>query len=382
MATDTSGKPPPLMGATAIRPPDREGMEKYTYILYDPKNGTVLNRTPKSWALIILFYCVYYSCLAGFWLACMQIFLTIQIEDPSVVADAKPTWMTEYSIIGVNPGVGVRPSQPDENVDSGIFALDLKFNWPGGDIQKIENINKEEGSKGYAYRAHDFFKVYRDNKDNINTEGNDGKLCGRNDGKYNDDDGKFCIFDRDTLKPAVEAPGRGCSVFPYGYGTQTPTSFQPCVFLKLNRIMGLKPKPITADTIIDESLTKDPSSKALLAELKALGYPKEIFIKCEGEYPADKEALEGNLFVYPKKEGITHAAGIPLEYFPYSKFRKGKNENALVAIQFDGLKNYEGRIIHVICKAYYDGVVHSKKNKAGLVKFEMYLKTPKGEGVV
>ena len=59
MADDKSGKPPPLMGATAIRPPERVGAEKYTYILYDPKNGTILTRTPKSWALIILFYCVY-----------------------------------------------------------------------------------------------------------------------------------------------------------------------------------------------------------------------------------------------------------------------------------------------------------------------------------
>jgi len=30
-------QPPPLMGATAIRPPDRVGAEKYTHILYDPK---------------------------------------------------------------------------------------------------------------------------------------------------------------------------------------------------------------------------------------------------------------------------------------------------------------------------------------------------------
>ena len=65
--------PPPLMGATAIRPPERKGAEAYTYLLYDPKNGTILTRTPKSWGLIILFYCIYYSCLAAFWLACMKI---------------------------------------------------------------------------------------------------------------------------------------------------------------------------------------------------------------------------------------------------------------------------------------------------------------------
>jgi len=368
MAEDTSGKPPPLMGATAIRPPEREGMEKYTYFLYDPKNGTVLSRTPKSWALIILFYAIYYSCLAGFWLACMKLFLTIQITNPE---DGKPTWTLDASIIGVNPGVGVRPSQPDEHVSSGIFTLDLDFD--GAPVpEDYTNANKEEGSKGYAYRGVNFFKVYDTNKKESKDGGDgtgDGIVCGAkhingDTGYRKDNEDRFCLFDRATLQ--------GCAKFPYGYAKD---DFKPCVFLKFNRIMDLKPTPIGKDTVIDESLKKDPSSEAFLKELEAKDYPNEVFIKCVGEYPADKEALgEEGLKMYPDNAGIKNAAGIPLKYFPYSKFRKGKNESPLVAIQFPNVKNFPGRLIHIICKAYYAGVVHSKKNKAGLVKFELHLK--------
>lgn len=365
MAEDTSGKPPPLMGATAIRPPERIGMEKYTYFLYDPKNGTVLSRTPKSWALIILFYCIYYSCLAGFWLACMKLFLTIQIQNPE--EDGKPTWTQGASIIGVNPGVGVRPSQPDEHVSSGIFTLDLDFD--GTPVPPdYADAHKDEGSKGYAYRGEGFFKVYVKNKEESDAGTGDGIDCGAKHisgetGYRKDNVNNFCLFDRATLG--------GCGTFPYGYGKD---DFKPCVFLKFNRIMDLKPIPINKDSTIDASLTKDPSAQEFLHELEAQGYPNEVFIKCDGAYPADKEALgETGMKMYPETAGIKNAAGIPLKYFPYSKYRKGKNESPLVAIQFTNLEKLKGRLIHIICKAYYDGVVHSKKNKAGLVKFEMLL---------
>jgi sodium/potassium-transporting ATPase subunit beta len=122
MADDKSGKPPPLMGATAIRPPDRVGMEKYTHIIYDPKNGTFFTRTPKSWALITIFYCIFYSCLAGFFLAYLTIYLNIQINDKT------PTWMLDESIIGTNPWIGVMPSHTHQLEKTVKFHVDKKYN--------------------------------------------------------------------------------------------------------------------------------------------------------------------------------------------------------------------------------------------------------------
>ena len=371
MADDKSGKPPPLMGATAIRPPERTGAEKYTYILYDPKNGTILTRTPKSWALIILFYCIYYSCLAAFWTACMTIFLKIQIEIPGE-SGGRPTWTLGESIIGVRPGLGIRPAQTYEEVDSGIFSLDGEFEWKGGDVQtaidtaleelkdkgKWSDVSMIEGSKGYAFRAYEYFKAFGTSPD-----AEDCKNAPA-DQPY-DKHGKFCTFDLTTLGP--------CTTFPYGYAKGAMT---PCVFIKLNRIMDLIPKAINKDNVgeQDESLKKDVSGRKFMEDLATAGYPNKVLVKCEGEYPADKEILNGHMDIFPKQDGIANTAEIPLKYFPYDKYRKDGKENPLVAIQFKDLDPLKGRLLHVICKAYYDGVIHSKKDKAGLVKFNVMLK--------
>jgi len=378
----------PLMGATAIRPPERKGAEAYTYILYDPKNGTILTRTPKSWGLIILFYCIYYSCLAAFWLACMKIFLTIQIQDPSNIKDAKPTWTMDKSIIGVRPGIGMRPLQTYEEVDSGIFELDMPDVISEDKMKeeykkyKEENMIDDEkdkfimenylmnvkGSKGYAYRAKQFFQVYENNKEN-----NIGKKCGEDDivdGKYRKEGVDFCQFDTSELGD--------CQNFPYGYSKSG--GFNPCVFVKMNRIMGLKPAPITNNTQ-DESVKKDEVSQKIIDLLVSNKEESEknVYINCEGLAPADKEFVKIN--VYPKSKIPSAPPGlakIPLKYFPYSKFMKddegrSANESPMIAVRFENLEKANGRLVHVMCKAFFHGVVHSKKDKAGLVQFEVFL---------
>jgi len=360
MAEDKSGKPPPLMGATAIRPPDRVGMEKYTYMLWDGKTGEILTRTPKSWALIFVFYCIYYSCLAAFWLAAMKLFLIIQIQDPSVLPDASPRWTTTESIIGVNPGVGVRPSQPAADVHTSILSVDLNFDAPGAAENKLpDELNTMTGSEGYAYRLHDFLKVYREN-----IKENRGNACVDKKGHNADENIEFCRFDLATLGP--------CATWPYGYGKN---NFAPCIFLKLNRIFELLPDPMgpsTKEEPVDDSVKNDEFYETL----KTKKFPEEVFVNCKGEYPADRELLKTGLDILPAGDSDKPAGGIPLKYFPYKKFVKGKNENALIALQFTNLNsdNSKGRLIHIICKVYYKGVVHSKKFKSGLVKFEVYFK--------
>ena len=91
-----------MLGAVAIKPPgwDRTGLEAFRYFLYDPDNGTILSRTPKSWALITIFYCIYYSCLAAFWYVCLLIFFSTLPD-----AELGPKWQQEGSLIGINPGM-------------------------------------------------------------------------------------------------------------------------------------------------------------------------------------------------------------------------------------------------------------------------------------
>merc|ERR1711862_875018 len=104
-----------MLGAVAIKPVgwDRTGLEAFRYFIYDPDNGTVLSRTPKSWALITIFYTIYYSCLAAFWYVCLLIFFSTLPE-----AVDGPKWQQENSLIGINPGVGIRPLNRDSRIDS------------------------------------------------------------------------------------------------------------------------------------------------------------------------------------------------------------------------------------------------------------------------
>ena len=56
------------------------------YLIYNPETGKIFTRTPKSWLLITVFYLIYYSCLAGFWAAMLNIFfLTLEDHQPKWV---------------------------------------------------------------------------------------------------------------------------------------------------------------------------------------------------------------------------------------------------------------------------------------------------------
>ncbi|EPB76743.1 hypothetical protein ANCCEY_04179 [Ancylostoma ceylanicum] len=71
--------------------------ESFSRFLYNKDRGTVLGRTAKSWCQITIFYIIFYSCLAAFWIACLAIFLN--------TLDSKvPRFYGKGTIIGINPG--------------------------------------------------------------------------------------------------------------------------------------------------------------------------------------------------------------------------------------------------------------------------------------
>jgi sodium/potassium-transporting ATPase subunit beta len=107
-------KPVHLLGGTAIKPKERHGWERIRYILHNPETGTILTRTPLSWALITLFYLAYYTFLASFW--ALIFFVFWQTIDPKT-----PKWIAEESIIGTSPGLGMRPEQTDALIDSSMI---------------------------------------------------------------------------------------------------------------------------------------------------------------------------------------------------------------------------------------------------------------------
>jgi len=323
-----------MMGGTAIKPVgwDRTFCESMQYMIYDPANGTILTRTPLSWLKIIVFYCVYYSLLAGFWIGCLNIFFM-------TLPEGRPKWEQDASIIGSNPGVGLRPRMEDKHIDSSMFVLKA-----GDKSTKATNL-EGEGNKNidYAVRARKYMDMYNSTKGLRECETNE--INNENQG---------CIFDMGSLGE--------CAEFPYGYvGNESTQSFaEPCIFVKFNKIFNWEPTPIDPANLEDEAY--DKMSTDLKNKIMKATDTNMIWVDCFGRYAADKEAFKVEYF--PENQGI------PIKYFP---FKGGNYQAPLVAIKLKENKEHWGQLQHIECRAWFDGVHHSTKDKAGLVQFEVQI---------
>merc|ERR1711971_1152195 len=93
-----------------------DGMGGIPVHAVEPRHWRDPDQDPLSWLKITVFYCIYYCFLAGFWIACLNVFFATLPE-----AHDGPRWLKEDSIIGVNPGVGLRPRNTDARIDSQMF---------------------------------------------------------------------------------------------------------------------------------------------------------------------------------------------------------------------------------------------------------------------
>lgn len=325
-------------------------MEAFKYLLYNPETGEILTRTPLSWAKIIAFYIIYYSCLAGFWAACLCIFfLTIPAKDLG------PKFQLDYSRIGEMPGVGLRPGPTDKRIESQMFFL------------KRADTNKEhsEGGEGdlnidYAERMKKNIEKYYNKEFNTTTGKYDDnsqlKLCGEN--KLRGFGDSACKFDFSTLQE--------CGEYPHGFVNDGEQNIEPCVFLKLNKIYGWKPTAIDPEAAQKE----DEMTEELKEIIKKTANKQQIWFDCKGRFAADKEVLK--MSFYPESQGI------PLKYFP---FQGGDYEPPLVAVKLhlNETPNPVGQLVHVECRAWYDGVEHITRDKTGMVMFEVILNEIEGD---
>jgi len=342
-----SGKPQQL-GGTAIKPVgwDRTGWEAFQYMIYNPDTGEILTRTPLSWAKITAFYIVYYSFLTAFWLGCMNIFFL-------TIPEGHPRWMLDESIIGTNPGVGIRPSSTDKRIDSAMFQL------KAADSDNITTDANGEGDKNvdYAMRAFKYLELYKNTTDlDFN--------CTKNEIYDGDENG--CVFDLAVLQE--------CANWPYGYVIdENATALgesryaEPCIFLKLNKIFNWKPTPLKAakgknmaETLKDKKY--DMMTPKLKETIVKSADKNFVWIDCFGRYPADKDVFKIEYF--PQNQGI------PIKYFPY----KGGNYHApLLAIKFKENQASWGQLQHIECRTWFEGVKHETKDKIGLKQFEVHI---------
>ncbi|KAM8954073.1 sodium/potassium-transporting ATPase subunit beta-3 [Pelodytes ibericus] len=170
---------------------------EWKQFIYNPRSGEFLGRTATSWALILLFYLVFYGFLAGLFTLTMWVML--QTLDDSV-----PKYRDRVS----SPGLMISPKSA---------GLDIVFK--RGQNQTYES---------YVNALQSFLVPYNDSKQVKN------ELC--QSGLYfNQDESaekKSCRFNRTALGPCsgIEDPS-------FGY-----KDGNPCVIVKMNRIIGLLPE--------------------------------------------------------------------------------------------------------------------------------------------
>merc|ERR1712045_376725 len=302
------------IGATAIKPVERHGWEAFSWFMYDKNTGAIMGRTPMSWFLITVFYIIYYTCLAGFWALCMFIFYQF-------IEDHQPRWQQDAGLIGRSPALGVRPGQDDSIIESSVI------------IFNHDNANDDENIPGYKQwvdRLDNYLEPYKTNKEN-------GKDCNGNPAA----EGNFCKFDLTQLGPCVQGN--------YGFDTTSP-----CLILKLNKIFGLE-HDYHEDTDLPEEMPAD-----LKARIGVAADKKQVWVSCKAEFPADKEGVE-SLELFPKD------AGFPSYYFPYLK-QEGY-QSPLVAVRINNIK--PGQLIHVECRAWAKNIKYNRRDRVGIVRFEV-----------
>lgn len=164
--------------------------------IYNPRSGEFLGRTASSWALILLFYLVFYGFLAGLFTLTMWVML--QTLDDSV-----PKYRDRVS----SPGLMISPKSA---------GLEITF--------------KRDHSPSYdAYikALNSFLAPYNDSKQLKNEACTPGLYFHQEQSGEK----KSCRFNRTSLGPCS-----GIEDATFGYKTGNP-----CVIVKMNRIIGLLP---------------------------------------------------------------------------------------------------------------------------------------------
>jgi sodium/potassium-transporting ATPase subunit beta len=262
----------------------------------------------------------------------------------------EPKWQTSNSLIGESPGLGLRPKNSEDLIDSAIIMFNTKSKAARTPKEKL--TDKVASYQEWTARITKFLKVYKNE-----TENNKRLDCSQT--KVTSKHG--CKFDVVQLENQCGEGGKldedGNSQFGYDKGS-------PCVFLKLNRIFGLENTPYNASDL-PEAMPKE-----LKKHIKEQSDQNQVWVNCQGKYPADKEMLQG-------KDAITYfpkSKGFPSNYFPYRN--QEDYLSPLVAVKFNPLKNKAtgfGQLIHIECRAWAQNIGYDRRDKIGISVFELHI---------
>jgi len=311
------------------KPTAKKGLDGFLEFIWNSEKGEFLGRTGTSWLKIGIFYLVYYSCLAAFFMIMLLIFFTS-------LWDHRPTYLQEESLIGVNPGVGYRPMPPDKDIESTLI-------W-------FRHGEANGNYEPWIERLEDHLKDYKDENFQSSPAGTENGPVECPEGTKTSSG--FC-------KVNTEDIFQDRCTFNSSYGFREG---KPCILIKLNKIYGWEPPVFEIEEDLPENIPpqiKDDFLKNIEDNNAALN--DKVWLHCDGENPADRENL-GHITYFPDR-------GFGAQYFPFMN-----QKQYLAPIVFAALDNpKKGVMIAVECKAWVMGIRHDSMDRIGLVHFELMI---------
>jgi len=291
----------------------------------------LFGRTSLGWIKIIVFFHVFYFCLACFFLIQMFIFLrTIDVTFPKY---------TMYNgLIGGNPGIAFRPREDDFYLSSVIhFEHDYEDTWEKYKYNLQEYLFPyfalDEERKSYDSRVHQC--DYDSSRFSISL--ND-PICSQN------------------LESLLHGNCNEENDFGYSSG-------KPCILVKLNKIIGWYPEPLDSEDIEQRSWVPDVIRDAMRNNrMEDRDHRNDrVWIECHGKHTADKENL-GPVNYYPEM-------GMPTAWFPYLN-----QANYLSPLMFLELANPKrGVLISVECTAWARNIYQDRERQKGVGYFQIMI---------
>lgn len=312
--------------------------KSFLKFMYNPETKEVIGRDGLSWAKISLCYFFFYLGLGSFFVGFLAVFVATLSFDV-------PRYYGETSImstrLNINPGLGFRPQLDPEDL---IIAYSMKKN-----EDELKTLTRSLG----IYLDYYYNNKTRDNQidDCIGKDLDELRAQFKTNHAY-------CNYDYKQVLAATPCSEENN----FGY-----SDFGPCVALKLNKIYDWVPKAYQTEEELPEDIKdlvmKYPNREKLMKE--------NIFLKCNGEYSADLDAVENTQITYYSKDANIQDIGLmPFYYYPY--LNQPGYRGPLVFIQFKNLPKFE--LVNILCKAYAANIDSDDKlNLRGMTRFQLYV---------